>query len=159
MKLLHKPSDPIIADRWADVASGFLWLIYAAWGVAAYYAGLATIASQSPGWYESIWSISIAVLSTIASASAFSLFWQIPRLTPVRKKTIELGSVFALGFFIAVYPILLTTAAWDGDQNRIASAILAYSYLVFPVLRIHMLRQRIKSFELAQKEIQAHGII
>lgn len=158
MKLQHKVTDPIITNRWVDVAYGILWSIYAMWGVLVFFAGLPTIASQSPGWYEPVWSVFIATLSALAAISAFSLFVRVPGFDQVKKKTIELGTVIALTAFVAIYPILLVTAAFGGDQTRAANAILAFSYLVFPILRVYMLRQRIKSYKLAQKELQPNGI-
>lgn len=157
MKLQHKPSDPIITNRWLDVAYVFLWVIYAMWGTLVFFAGLPTIATQSPGWYEPLWSVCIATLSALAAIFALSLFLKVPKISQVRKKKLEQGTVIALTAFVAIYPILLVTAAFGGDQIRMANSILAFSYLVFPIFRVYLLRQRIKSYELAQKELQYNG--
>ena len=150
--ILVGPSSPLLLDRWVDVAYAANWFIYAFWGLMATVHGIATVTDSAGSLYNFLWSGGIGTLSTIAFICSVSLFFRIPKISPLRKKQIEYGTVIALTTFIAVYPVLLTIAAFGGDGNRVAAASLAFSYLVFPALRIWILRSRIKAFERAIQE-------
>lgn len=150
---LVTPWSPLLLDRWIDVAYAINWAIYAVWGLMATIYGIATVTEQAGSLYNFIWSGAVGSLSLLASIAATSLFFRVPKFSPLRKKQIEYGTVIALLTFISVYPLLLTIGAVGGDDNRIGAAALAYSYLVFPALRIWILRTRIKSFERAAQEL------
>lgn len=153
---LVAPWSPLLLDRWVDVAYAVNWGIYSLWGLMATIHGIATITDQAGSLYNFVWSGGVGTLSFIALIASISLFFRVPRVSPMRKKQIEYGTVIALVAFIAVYPVLLTIGAAGGDGNRVAAATLAYSYLVFPALRIWILRSRIKAFERAAQEYAAH---
>lgn len=150
--ILVTPWSPLLLDRWVDVAYAVNWAIYSFWGLMATIHGIGTISDKAGSLYNFLWAGAVGTLSFIAFICATALFFRIPKVSPLRKKQIEYGTVIALVTFIAVYPILLTIAGFDGDGNRIAAAALAYSYVVFPALRIWILRTRIKAFERLPKE-------
>lgn len=145
MKLLVRPSDPLIADRWLDVAYVIYWFIFGGWGITSIILGLPTVQMLTTDWYQTAWSGGIGALATLAGALALLVFFDTPRFKQISKKRAEQATVWVLGVFILIYPVLLIVRAGDGQQNRVgAAAVLALSYLVFPALRIHLLRGRIK---------------
>lgn len=155
MKFRVKPSSPLIVDRWQDVTYAALWAIYGAWGLAVLFKGLPTLTQMTPGWYQVVWSGAIGILSVIACLSAVSLFFH-SKISFITKKKVERAAVIALGAFISLYPALLFYSAFGGDSDRVGSAVLSLSYLLFPAYRIYQLNQRIKAYEKANKEIH-HG--
>lgn len=153
---LVAPWSPLLLDRWVDVAYAVNWAIYALWGMNATIHGISTVTEQAGSLYNFLWSGGVGTLALIACLASISLFFRVPKVSPMRKKQLEYGTVIALVTFIAVYPVLLTIGAVGGDGNRVAAATLAFSYLVFPALRIWILRTRIKAFERAAQELIAH---
>jgi hypothetical protein len=152
MKLKFHPRDPMVTDRWFDIAFIANWVVYCFWGVAIFIQGLPTFDITTPYWYPQAWAGAIGVLSGVAALSALSMFVQTPRLTDLWKKKIELGSLTALGAFISIYPITLIGLAISGDKGRIAIAVLSLSYLIFPLLRIHLLRRALRMYEKTEQE-------
>jgi len=145
MKLLVKPSDPLITDRWLDVAYVVYWLIFGLWGITSLLFGLPTVQMLTTDWYQTTWSGCIGVLASLAGVLALLVFIDTPRLKQVTKKRAEFATVAVLVVFVFVYPVLLVVRAADGETSRVgAAAVLAVSYFVFPILRLHLLRVRIK---------------
>lgn len=147
IRLILHPGDPVVTNRWIEVAFVILWAIYGTWGVMSLLSGIPTLADATQSWYQVLWSGAVGILSYTAMIFAVSVFFGV-KPSPVTKKQFERGSVIALTAFIAIYPALLTIAAFEGDTDRIATAILALSYLVFPVFRVYMLTQKIKSYDI-----------
>lgn len=148
MKLQAKPSDPLIVDRWLDVAYICLWVIYGLWGITTLLVGLPTINMATSEWYQTAWSGSLGVLSWIAAVMAFLVFFKTEWLDQITKKRAEMAAVSVLCAFILIYPVLLTLRAFDGDIARVGgSAVLALSYLIFPGLRIYLLSKKIKGLK------------
>lgn len=157
-KVSATPNDPLLLDRWVDVAFAVLWGIYALWALAASILGIATITGHVGPLYNFVWSVSVGFFATVSCLAATSLFFDLgSRLRPPFKKRIELWGVRTMGCLITVYPVLLFISAFGGDGNRFPSAILATSYLVFPLLRVYVLKKRIATFERAQTEIASNG--
>lgn len=146
MRLQIKPSDPLIVDRYLDVAYVTLWFIYGLWGVTTFLLGLPTITQFTPDWYQTAWSGTIGCLAISASLLAALIFFETPWMRQVTKKYLERSIVYALMAFIAVYPVLLLLRAINGDiLITLGSSIITVSYLVFPALRIRILNGRIKA--------------
>lgn len=145
MKLQVKPSDPLIVTRWLDVAYILLWFVYGLWGVFSVIVGLPTLNMLTPDWYQTVWSGFIGILSLTACVLASLVFFHTPWFKQISKKRAEFATVCALLAFVVIYPVLLVVRAADGDLSRVGpSAVLAISYLIFPVLRLYFLRGRIK---------------
>lgn len=158
IRIQNHPGDPLVTDRSQDLASGILWLIYSLWGLVATFAGITTITEQAGPLYNFLWSMGIGVVALTASLSAFSLFFDLgTNLSPPMKKRVELWAVRVLALLIAVYPILLSFAVLGGDTVRGPSAVLAFSYLVIPIWRSHVLVKRIRALDRARKEIINNG--
>lgn len=149
MRLQIKPSDPLIVDRWLDVAYVALWFIYGLWGVTTLVLGLPTIAKFAPDWYQTAWSGVIGLLAITASILAMLIFFDTSKwLSQITKKKSERTIVWVLCCFVAVYPVLLLLRAIDGEGEKTAGLfILLISYIIFPALRIHILSKRIKALE------------
>lgn len=154
LKLRVHPNDPLILDRWVDVAYMFLWGIYACWGLTTLFFGLPTIDINTPEWYSAVWAGAVGVLSALAFAACASLFFYSRVLHFVTKKKIERYAVFVLSLFILVYPVLLIFSAWDGDVDRVSLSVLSLSYIVFPTLRIYILTRRINAFQATAEEFR-----
>lgn len=155
-----KPSDPLIGNRWEDVAFAVFWAIYTLWGLAASIFGIGTIVRQAGEVYNFLWSGAVGTFSLIACLAAVSLFFKFPgkRLVPPNKKMIEMWAVRVLIPLILVYPVLLMISAiFDGDLNRGVTAVHACSFLVFPWYRQYSLRRRILNFKRATEEIVSDG--
>lgn len=149
MKLQLKPSDPVVVDRWLDVAYFFLWLIYGAWGVFSVVVGLPTVQNFASESYQTIWSGMIGVLALTAAAMIVLVFFRTSWMAQITKKRIERGAVIALTAFVFVYPILLGLRAAEGEIVKVGpSSLLAVSYIIFPIYRIWVLRNRIRSLRL-----------
>lgn len=154
LRLQTKPSDPLIVDRWVDVSFAALWLIYGLWGVASLILGLPTIAQFSPDWYQPLWSGMIGVLAITAALLASLIFFETSWMKQVTKKQLERALDRVLLAFIAIYPVLLILRSIDGDVLRTgATSVIAFSFLIFPALRVHILTVRIK----ALKEVEANA--
>lgn len=151
-KLRARPRDPLILDRWLDVAFACLWGIYAAWGLTTLLVGLPTITINTPEWYSAVWAGAVGILSAIAFLACVSLFF-LTRPHFLVKKKIERYAVVALVFFILVYPVLLIASATGGDIDRASLAVLSVSYVIFPIYRIYVLTSRINAFEVSSQEL------
>lgn len=151
--------DPLVLDRSIDLAAAITWLIFAFWGLVASITGLETIVSAAGPLYAFLWAGGIGTFATIACAAATSLFFDLgTRLAPPLKKRIELWAVRSLSLLIGLYPLLLFIAGvFSNDGNRLITAVLTLSLLVFPLYRIHVLKARINTFLRAQKELLANG--
>jgi hypothetical protein len=145
LRLILHPGDPLIVNRWIEIAFILLWLIYGTWGVMSLLNGIPTIVDTTQPWYQVVWSGAVGVLSYITAALAISSFFNLGP-PPIVKKQLERGSVIALIGFVAIYPALLAIAAFEGDTDRIPAAILSLSYLIFPVYRVYALTQKIKTY-------------
>lgn len=146
MRLQLKPSDPLIVDRWFDVAYIALWFIYGLWGVTSLILGLPTIVQFTPDWYQPAWSGMIGLLSITAAILAILVFFDTPWMKQITKKYLERSVIIVLCSFVAVYPLLLTLRSIDGESHKTGGlSILLVSYIIFPVLRIHTLSKRIKA--------------
>lgn len=156
-KLRARPRDPLILNRWVDVAYIVYWLIYAAWGVMTLVVGLPTLEINTPEWYSTVWAGALGGLSAVAGITAATFFWDSKRFHFIAKKKFERSTVLVLLAFILVYPGLLIGAAFAGDESRMSLAVHSLSYLVFPVLRLYILSFRIKAFETANQEIVDAG--
>lgn len=155
LRLQSKPSDPLIVDRWTDVAFIALWFVYGLWGVVSLIVGLPTIAQFAPDWYQPAWSGMIGVLSITAALLASLIFFETSWMQQITKKKLERAIVRTLLAFIAIYPVLLILRSTiGGDVERTgATSVLAFSFLIFPALRIHNLGVRIKAI----KGVQANA--
>jgi len=148
MRLQIKPSDPLIVDRWLDVAYITLWFVYGLWGVASLILGLPTITQFTPDWYQTAWSGVIGCLSITAAILAALVFFETKWMRQITKKTLERGVVYILVSFVGIYPILLILRSVDGDLLKTgAQAVMAFSFLIFPILRVHLLSKRIKAIK------------
>lgn len=146
IELQMKVSDPLILDRWVDVAYAIFWFLYGLWGIITLTLGLPTISQFAPDWYQAAWSGAIGLLSITASILATLTFFKTPWMRQVTKKYLERTIVYPLTIFISVYPVLLFLRSIDGDALLTAGAsALAVSYVVFPILRIHILSKRIEA--------------
>ncbi len=145
MKLQLKPSDPVVIDRWFDVAYFFLWLLYGVWGVFSLVVGLPTVHMAASDLYQSYWSGTIGILGLTAASMVALVFFETSWMSQLAKKRIERGAVIALISFIFVYPVLLIVRASEGEVVLVGpSSVLTLSFLIFPVLRVWVLRGRIK---------------
>lgn len=154
MRLQTTPSDPLIVDRWLDVAYVALWFIYGLWGVIIFILGLPTFTYFTPDWYQTAWSGVIGCLSITASILAALIFFETRWMAQVTKEYTERAIVIVLCAFILVYPILLIIRSIAGDVLVTGGAsALAFSYLIFPLLRIRILSKRIK----ALREVKANA--
>lgn len=145
MKIHVKPNDLLIVDRWLDVAYALLWFIYGLWAVTSVIIGLPTLTMVASSIYQTLWSSFIGVLSLTACFLACSLFVETPRFRQISKKRAEVATTIVFCAFVVVYPVLLIVRASTGELETVgATSILAFSYLVFPLLRIHILRSRIR---------------
>jgi hypothetical protein len=126
-----------------------LWALYAWWGIQAIVSKIPTIDTVSSNTYGIIWAGSIALFSLIALCAAISVYF-VTKFPQVLKKRIELYAVIVLLGFIAVYPLSLTVLSFHGDISRQATTVLAYSYLVFPLLRVRHLNRRIKQYVISE---------
>ena len=148
MKLQVKPSDPLILDRWVDIAYLALYLIYAAWAIFSVVIGLPTVMTLASDAYQIAWSGTIGILCLVAAGSAALTFFYVPHMRQITKKRVEFASVFTLWFFIIVYPVLLVVRAIDGELSVTGpAAVLAISYLIFPTLRLWILHNRIQTLK------------
>lgn len=149
MWLQTRPNEPLVADRWLDVAYIALWLFYAAWGGVIGIFGLPTITDVTPRWYFIAWATSIGVLSLIAGVSGLLVFFR-TQMDQISKKMTEKWAVTILCCFIGLYPIIATWRAFDGDPFRIGTAIAAWTYLFFPLYRVHLLKLKISAIRGAE---------
>ena len=149
MRLQMKPSDPLILDRWVDVAYVALWFIYGLWGVTTLIVGLPTITQFAADWYQPAWSGVIGLLAITASILAALIFFDTSRwLSQLTKKKLEKTTVWLLCCFVAVYPALLMLRTINGEGEKTGGlSILLLSYIIFPLLRIHILGMRIKALK------------
>ena len=151
LKLNILPSDILIVDRWLDVAFAVFWFIIGLWGAVSLVIGLPTITQLTNDWYQTAWSGMIGLLSITASILATLVFFETFWISQVTKKVLELGIVIVLGSFMAVYPVLLVVRSFEGEFLKTgALAVLCFSFLVFPVYRIHDLKRRIKNIKGAE---------
>lgn len=152
LKLL--PSDVLIVDRWLDVAFAVFWFIIGLWGAVSLVIGLPTITQLTNDWYQTVWSGMIGLLSITASLLATLVFFETPWIRQVTKKTYERWIVIVLASFMFVYPGLLVVRSFQGEFLKTgALAVLCFSFLVFPVLRIHDLGRRIRNM----KEVESNA--
>lgn len=152
MRLQLSPNDPLIVDRWVDVSYISLWFIYGLWGVSAFILGLPTVVEFASDWYQAAWSGAIGCLAITSAILALLVFFETGWMSQIKKKQWERTFVFVLCTFIIVYPGLLILRAFSGDFLLVGpSAVLSFSYVIFPILRIHILKKRIK----ALKEVEA----
>jgi hypothetical protein len=145
MKLQYKFSDPLVVTREFDLAYMLLWALYAWWGIQAIITRIPTISIVSDNLYEIMWAAGISTFSLIALFFSGYVYFR-TKLSQVLKKRIELYAVIILIGFIAVYPLSATILAFHGDPDRLASAVIAYTFLVFPLLRVRHLNRRIKQY-------------
>lgn len=152
LRLQIKPSDPLIVDRWLDVAYVALWFTYGLWGVTTLILGLPTIQQFTPQWYQTAWSGAIGLLAITASLLAALIFFETKWIRQITKKTLERAIDGILCTFLGIYPLLLILRSIDGDFARTAGlSVLILSFLIFPLLRIHILTKRIKALREVQK--------
>lgn len=149
MKLRYRFSDPVVITREYDLAYMILWALYAWWGIQSIVSKIPTIDKVSSDAYGVAWAGGIALFSLIALCAAISVFFE-TKLSQPTKKRIELYSVIILLGFIAVYPLSLTVLSFHGDTGRQATTVLAYTYLVFPYLRVRYLNRRIKQYAVSE---------
>lgn len=154
LRLQQRPSDPLILDRYVDVAYAVLWFSYGLWGVVTLILGLPTITQFTPDWYQTAWSGVIGLLSITASIVATLLFFETRWMSQLTKKLTERAIVLVLCPFLGIYPLLLILRSIGGDAYKTAGlTVLILSFLIFPVLRLHILKNRIK----ALKEVQSNA--
>lgn len=145
IKLAARPSDLLFTTRELDVFFIVIWAIYAGWGYVSVSAGVPTI-SQSLGLpFNIIWSAAIAVAATVACIAGISLFFQIPHMSQVRKKRVELSACGALFFLTAIYPVYLGITSGSGD-GRTAATVLALLYPTIVFFRIRNLLHRVRNY-------------
>jgi hypothetical protein len=138
-------SDPVILDRWLDVAYIALFASYGIWGVTTALIGLPTVSGFTNGLYQLLWSGAIGIIALNAAFMAFLVFFKTSWMRQVTKKRLELASVIALIPFIVLYPILLVIRIFYGEGDLVGgTTVLGISYLIFPVLRVWILRGRIR---------------
>lgn len=154
LRLQIKPSDPLIVDRWLDVAYVTLWFSYGLWGVVSLIAGLPTITQFAPDWYQTAWSGAIGLLAITAAILATLIFFDTKWMKQITKKILERGIVYVLCSFLGIYPFLLALRSLDGEAHKTAGlSVLILSFLIFPALRIHILSKRIKAI----KEVETNA--
>lgn len=144
VSVLLRPWEPQVLDRWIDVAYILLWALYSAWGISVLIVGLPTIANVTPGWYFTAWAAGVGLSALVSCIFSFLVFFK-TKITQITKKRIEIRGVAVLSSFILIYPVLATIAAISGDPLRFGAMFVAWSYLIFPILRIHILRIKIKA--------------
>lgn len=142
---LSRIKDPVLTDRSVDLMAALYWLCFAGWGISSTIYGLSTVSRGVTEMYQLIWGAAIGALAITASIAAFSMFFNSHTVqTRIRKKVTELVTVCLLSGLVAVYPILLATAALGGDLTRVAPLFAAASYLIFPTWRVRHLAFRIR---------------
>lgn len=147
-KVLLRPSDPLILDRWLDVAYIMLWISYGVWGVVTAWFGIPTFTQLTSETYQTIWSGALGLLALAAAVMALLVFFDTPWMLQISKKRAEHALVICIIPFITVYPILLVIRVAEGDHERVAGTlVLRISYLIFPILRVYILRGRIKKLK------------
>lgn len=152
LQLQIKPGDPLILDRWVDVAYVGLWFSFGLWGVITLLVGLPTITQFTPDWYQTAWSGSIGLLAITASIVSSLIFFDTPWMKQYTKKYIERALAIPLCAFIGVYPVLLILRTLDGDAYKTAGlSALILGFVIFPALRIHILNVRIKAIREVEK--------
>lgn len=152
LQLRILPSDILIVDRWLDVAFAVFWFIIGLWGAISLVIGLPTVTQLTNDWYQTAWSGMIGLLSITACLLATLVFFETPWIRQISKKALERRIVFVLASFMAVYPGLLIVRSVQGEFLKTgALAVLCFSFLVFPVLRIHDLGRRIKNMKEVEK--------
>lgn len=146
LRLNHSPNSPVVADRWLDVAYIALWFVYGLWGVSVFILGLPTIVQFAPEWYQAVWSGVIGCLAITAAILASLVFFDTGWISQITKKRWERFVVIALCAFIGIYPVLLVIRVLLGDfVTAGAAAVLSFSYVIFPILRLHLLKKRINA--------------
>lgn len=150
MRLQVRPGDTLILDRWLDVAYVALWTIYGAFGLTALIEGFPTIQWFTPDAGMTIWSGLVGVASSVAALAAASVFFTAPP-SPETKKQIERAMVKVIIVLLIVLVIASLTEAIFFHRAH-SGAVVAFSYLVFPVLRVHILRKKIEAIHAVQNE-------
>lgn len=154
LRLQIKPSDPLIVDRWLDVAYVALWFSYGLWGAITLVVGLPTITQFTPDWYQTAWSGAIGLLSITAAILASLIFFDTKWMKQITKKMLERSITVVLCAFLGIYPFLLALRSLDGEAHKTAGlSVLILSFLIFPVLRLHILTKRIKAI----KEVETNA--
>lgn len=145
-QVLMRPSDPLLVTRELDVAYAVAWAIFAAWGFLATVNGLETITVLVGPVFNFIWSLGIALLSSVAAFMSIMLFFK-TKTSQIAKKRIELAATWGLLFLIAVYPMYLGIRTVVTENNNLwASTAIAVLYVWVPFFRIRNLRYRIKYY-------------
>lgn len=145
-KLMVRPSDPLLLTRELDIFFILSWAIFAGWGYFAVFQGLETITLALGSFFNFIWALGIAVLSSIALIASIMVFFK-TKMRQVSKKRIELVAVWGLIFLVAVYPVYLAGRAISQEEINIwNSVIISLLYVLIPFFRIRNLRYRIRYY-------------
>jgi hypothetical protein len=147
LKLIARPSDPLVVTRELDVFFIVCWAIYAAWGITACIFGIPSINFVNGLLYNQIWSGGIGLIATVALISAISIFFK-TRTHQITKKKVERAALHALSWFVVAYPaLLLLLAIFTGNVTYLATSVIGLLYLLIPIYRIRHLSKRIKYYE------------
>lgn len=145
LKLVTKPSDPLVVTRMLDVFAAIIWAIFSAWGFTASALGVATITDAVGSSYNFFWSLSIGILGAVNALAAASLFFKTP-MGQITKKRIELSASSSLFVLLTLYPLFLFISALHGNENRGPAAVLALLYPAIPLARVWSLAFRIRNY-------------
>lgn len=154
-RLSSRLRDPIIVDRWIDVASAFSWLFLGVFGLFYSLAHFSTLSQLTTEAYTTWWGLSIGVTGLLAGAAAFStLFTSRVRLRIFKKQT-ELILISLLGGLISVYPILKVADLLipPFQITEISALAVSLYFMILPTWRIFHLTKRIRALRVALKDL------
>lgn len=145
LKLIARPSDPLLMTREIDVFFAFGWLGFAWWGGFSAIVGVKTIVDPLGFWFATIYSGMVGVLAVLASLIAASLFVRTPRVSNLTKKKWEQSIAIGMVFFFAIYPVNIVVRALT-DAAILPNLGIALICLLVIFYRIRNLRHRINSY-------------
>lgn len=135
--LHHKP---VVVDETFHIAMAVKYGLFSVWGAVSYFFGLRTIGLVSgtvAPWYETVWALSVAVLSALLIAPIFA-----------KLERFEAWLTVLWVGLVSVYPLCSAYLWAQGDTNRAALTILGLSVLAIPVWRFTFL---------IRKNLKKHG--
>lgn len=151
-----RPSDPLLTNRWGNLAFGLTWLVDGLWGYVSASFRIPTLSLSTPHWYEVLWSTGMTLAGLVAAFGCLSVFFKTPWISLLNKKRIELYGLYWLAGFIGIYIVLLFYFGWISpvhDPGRASLSIVAVQFLIWPVLRIYQLNRRISAIISTPKKV------
>jgi hypothetical protein len=143
-----RPSDPLLTNRWGNLAFGMIWLLDGIWGFVSATFRIPTLSLSTPHWYEVLWSTGMTIAGLTAAFGCLSVFFRTPWLSLLNKKRVELYGLYWLTGFVGIYIILLFYFGWIADPHdpgRASLSIVAIQFAIMPLLRIYQLNRRISA--------------